>query len=70
MNKKKLIAGNWKMNGSLAANSALLQALVAGLKEVRCDVALAVPAVYLAQVQTLVQGSDVALAAQDVSQHE
>ena len=32
--------------------------------------ALAVPAVYLAQVQTLVQGSDVALAAQDVSQHE
>ena len=28
---KKLIAGNWKMNGSLAANEALVQALVAGL---------------------------------------
>ena len=26
--KKKLIAGNWKMNGGLAANQALLQALL------------------------------------------
>ena len=67
---KKLIAGNWKMNGSLAANSALMQRLVAGLSEARCDVAVAVPAPYLAQVQTLVQGSELALAAQDVSQHE
>ena len=24
-NKKKLIAGNWKMNGSLAANEALVE---------------------------------------------
>ena len=30
--KKKLIAGNWKMNGSLAANEALVAALVTGLK--------------------------------------
>ncbi|RZJ54034.1 MAG: triose-phosphate isomerase, partial [Acidovorax sp.] len=29
--KKKLIAGNWKMNGSLAANEALLRAIIAGL---------------------------------------
>jgi triosephosphate isomerase len=28
---KKLIAGNWKMNGSLAANAALLDALAQGL---------------------------------------
>ena len=70
MNKKKLIAGNWKMNGSLAANSALVQALVAGLEGMRCDVAVAVPAPYLAQVQVLVQGSNLALAAQDVSQYE
>ena len=25
MNAKKLIAGNWKMNGSVAANEALLK---------------------------------------------
>ena len=68
--KKKLIAGNWKMNGSLAANDALLKAVIAGLGGVACDVALAVPAPYLAQVQALAQGSAVAVAAQDVSQHE
>jgi hypothetical protein len=30
--EKKLIAGNWKMNGSLAANEALVKALRAGLQ--------------------------------------
>ena len=70
--KKKLIAGNWKMNGSLAANDALLAALRAGLavQAPGCDVAVAVPAPYLAQVQTLVADTAIALAAQDVSQHE
>ena len=68
---KKLIAGNWKMNGSLAANDALVRALVDGLAQQNaCDVAVAGPAPYLAQVQSLVQGSALALAAQDVSQHE
>lgn len=67
---KKLIAGNWKMNGSLADNDALVRALVAGLATAGgCDAAVAVPAPYLAQVQALVQGSALALAAQDVSQH-
>ena len=28
--KNKLIAGNWKMNGSLAANAALVEALKQG----------------------------------------
>ena len=68
--KKKLIAGNWKMNGSLAANEALLKAIVAGLADAACDVAVAVPAPYLAQVQALTAGSTVAVAAQDVSKHE
>ena len=68
---KKLIAGNWKMNGSLADNDALVRALLAGLAPSGgCDVAVAVPAPYLAQVQSLVKGSPLALAAQDVSQYE
>ena len=67
---KKLIAGNWKMNGSLTDNDTLVRALVAGLADAGgCDAAVAVPAPYLAQVQALVQGSALALAAQDVSQH-
>ena len=68
--KQKLIAGNWKMNGSLAANEALLKAVIAGAQDAACDVAVAVPAPYLAQVQSLAAGSVVAVAAQDVSSHE
>lgn len=72
---KKLIAGNWKMNGGLAANAALLQALDGGLAGLAgsalCDVAVCVPSPYLAQVQALQAGkpglSGVALGAQDVS---
>ena len=67
---KKLIAGNWKMNGSLAANEALLRELLQGLGQPRCDVAVAVPSVYVAQVQGLLQGSAVQLGVQDVSAHD
>jgi triosephosphate isomerase len=69
---KKLIAGNWKMNGSLAANQALLQAIQVGLPPVGpgCDVAVCVPHVYLSQVQALLQGGPIAWGAQDVSAHE
>ncbi|MGI9134579.1 MAG: triose-phosphate isomerase [Rhodoferax sp.] len=68
--KKKLIAGNWKMNGSLAANAALVQALLAGCSAADCLVAVCVPAPYLAQVQAMVAGQGIELGAQDVSQHE
>ena len=67
---RKLIAGNWKMNGSLAANETLLRELLQGLGQPSCDVAVAVPAVYVAQVQALLQGSQIQLGAQDVSAHD
>ena len=71
MGRKKLTAGNWKMNGSLAANAALIGELLAGIGQPACDVAVCVPAVYLAQVQLLLAGQGgIALGAQDVSQHE
>jgi triosephosphate isomerase len=67
---KKLIAGNWKMNGSLEANAALVQAMLMDASAWACDVAVCVPPVYLAQVQALLQGSRLNLGAQDVSTHE
>lgn len=70
MPKNKLIAGNWKMNGGLESNDALVRALVAGIKDAACDVAVCVPAPYLAQVQMLKHGSALELGAQDVSQHD
>lgn len=68
--KKQLIAGNWKMNGSSESNAALVSALAAGVASAQCQVAVCVPAPYLAQVQQLVAGTRIELGAQDVSQHE
>jgi len=68
----KLIVGNWKMNGSLAANQVLLDEICLGL-QVRvlkgCDVAVCVPSVYVHQVQTQLKKSPIAWGAQDVSAH-
>lgn len=66
---RKLIAGNWKMNGALAANAALVEAVLAGMPASPCGVAMCVPAPYLAQVGALLAGRPVALGAQDVSAH-
>jgi triosephosphate isomerase len=68
--KKKLIAGNWKMNGSLLTNAVLVKQLLAGLETPACEVAVCVPSVYLAQMQALIEGSALGLGAQDVSMHE
>ncbi len=68
--KHKLIAGNWKMNGSLAANEALVGALVPALHRPACAVAICAPAPYLAQMQRLLSGSGIELGAQDVSGHD
>lgn len=68
--KKKLIAGNWKMNGSLSTNEALIKQLLMGLEVPGCDVAICVPSVYFAQAQTLLKGSALNLGSQDVSMHE
>ena len=69
---KKLIAGNWKMNGSLATNQALVQAMLDGLQgvEPRAEMALCAPSLYLAQLQALLAGSPIALGSQDVSAQE
>ena len=72
--KQKLIAGNWKMNGSLAANEALVRGVQQGLAQAlngkQAEVAVCVPAAYFAQVQQLVAGSGIALGSQDLSAHE
>ena len=67
---KKLIAGNWKMNGSVDANAALIAALLQDPQAWACDVAVCAPAPYLAQLQTSLKGSRLDLGAQDLSVHE
>jgi triosephosphate isomerase len=69
--KKKLIAGNWKMNGSLSANVSLLHAVLDGSKGMNCQAVVCVPAAYLGQVQSMLSGQSlIALGSQDVSAQE
>jgi len=69
--RRKLVIGNWKMYGRLASNRALLEAILAGVRGLRgADYAVCVPYPYLAQAQSLLQGSNVAWGAQNLSQHE
>jgi triosephosphate isomerase len=69
--RRKLVVGNWKMFGRLARNKALLEGVMPGVGELRnTDCAVCVPYPYLAQVQTLLQGSNVAWGAQNMSHHE
>jgi triosephosphate isomerase len=65
--RSRLVAGNWKMHGSLAANLALLRAICAGNAE--SQLVVCVPFPYLAQAQETLQGSSVCWGAQDVSEH-
>jgi triosephosphate isomerase len=66
----KLIVGNWKMNGSRAANQDLLRAVIAGLSGASCKTAVCAPALYLPQLQQLAGASPLLWGAQDVSAHE
>lgn len=63
--RTKLVAGNWKMNGSLALNAELLKAVRVG--KAAAEVAVCVPFPYLAQAQAELQGSHVTWGAQDIS---
>jgi len=67
--RRKFIAGNWKMHGSLAENEALLAGILAGVEDVKAGVAVCVPFPYLAQVQAKLAGSPIAWGAQNLSQH-
>ena len=64
--RKKLVAGNWKMHGSLAENAALLAALKPALEGIKAVVCVPFP--YLAQAQAALAGSSIAWGAQNLSE--
>ncbi|PJD00586.1 triose-phosphate isomerase [Janthinobacterium sp. BJB1] len=67
--RRKLVVGNWKMNGSRTTNAVLLSEIVAGLSASGAAGAVCVPAPYLAQCQAQLAGSALGWGAQDVSAH-
>jgi triosephosphate isomerase len=64
--RRKLVVGNWKMNGSRPANAELLAALLAA-RPYRADVAVCVPFVFVNETAATLAGSDLRWGAQDVS---
>jgi triosephosphate isomerase len=66
MSRRQIIAGNWKMHGSRAENTALVEAIVDRLPNSGAEVWVCPPFVYLAEVSRALGGSPVSLGAQDV----
>ena len=66
-----LVAGNWKMNGSSAANAELVAGIIAGVPEGSgFSLLVCPPFPYLASVVAQAEGSVVKVGAQNVSEHE
>jgi len=66
-----LVAGNWKMNGSNAANTELVDGIIAGMpSNAAVEVLICPPFPYLGAMADKVRGSRLLLGAQNVSQHD
>ena len=69
--RRKLVVGNWKMNGRIVQNQALLGSVVNGVHDLHhADFVVCVPYPYLAQAQTLLQGTNVHWGAQNLCSNE
>jgi triosephosphate isomerase len=66
--RRPLVAGNWKMHGSLAIAEALVAEVAASLPA-RADVAVLPPFPYLAAMIEQNAGNRISFGAQDVSEH-
>ncbi len=65
--RRQMVAGNWKMHGSHAANQALLAELEMSLKaEWPIDIVVFPPYVYLSDAIRTLEGSRIGVGAQDV----
>ena len=65
--RRPIVAGNWKMHGSRAANAALLDALLNGAGDESAACLVFPPYVYLGDAARQLADSDIGVGAQDVS---
>ncbi len=70
MTRKRLVAGNWKMNGTRAANSGLVAKIAAGVAAHGAEVAICPPAVYLESVGQALRGTAIRLGAQTLCEQD
>ncbi len=66
MSRKPFIAGNWKMNMTVATGTKLITDLKPLVKEAKCDVCLCVPAILIPAMVKTAKGSKIKIGAQNV----
>ena len=64
--RKPIIAGNWKMNNTIAATKALITDLLPLVKDAKCDVVICTPYTDLATAVEMTKGSNVKVGAENV----
>lgn len=68
--RKKVIAGNWKMNNDIAQTAELINGLMSAIKNSPAEIILCPPFTSLVTAQGLLKGSAMKLGAQDVSLYD
>lgn len=67
MKRRPLVMGNWKLNGSKNFTQTLITELKSKVADIKnCDIAIAPPAMYLAEAEASLKGCHIALGAQNV----
>lgn len=66
MSRKPFIAGNWKMNMTAQSGEQLIKSLLPLIEDADCDVALCVPAILIPAMTKAVEGTNVAIGAENV----
>ena len=65
--RKTIIAGNWKMNANKGSVKSLIGGILSGMDGVNSEVLVCVPFPYLSQVESLIEGSNLKLGAQNLN---
>ena len=66
MSRKPFIAGNWKMNMTVASGTKLIEELKPLVKDADCDVCLCVPAILIPAMKKAAEGSNIHIGAENV----
>lgn len=72
---KKLIAGNWKMNGNVQDNASLVSAIAEGVENQNsilssCDLLICPPTIFIAELSDLCKRHGISMGSQDCSIHK
>lgn len=67
--RKKIVAGNWKMNKTLQEGVALATELNSRIEKANCEVIIGTPFIHLAAVAEILKNSPIAVAAENCADH-